>query len=96
LAAAESFLVTDPGNEVRRTSQTYDNADRNIATTNPLGKRWSTVFDAGGRRIAQIDALGNRTTTIFDRADEPIAIVNSLGKILYLPPRSVGANTAFQ
>ena len=73
-AAGRSVTSTDPNNHTSTT--VYDDADRVIATVDPLTHRTSYGYDAAGNQVTLTDPRGNVTTTVYDELNRAVATVD--------------------
>jgi RHS repeat-associated protein len=72
---------------------TYDIADREIATIDPLGNQVSYAYDAAGRVTGVTNALGETGTTAYDANGQTIETKTPLGFTTRFDYNSLGAVT---
>ena len=81
----ETWAFDANGNETQHcvrnicTSQSYDQLDRVVSTTDALGKVSTTVYDAGGQVLSSADPLSNITQFQYDAGGRATITTDALG-----------------
>ncbi|MFI9455832.1 PA14 domain-containing protein [Amycolatopsis sp. NPDC052450] len=67
-----TVAVAGVDDDTRSRTSTYDDAGRELATTDLDGATIAAEWNAKDQSIAAVDSAGRRSTTVYDHADRPI------------------------
>lgn len=69
-----------PGGGTAITTTAYDELDRPVSVTDPLGRVTKTEYDPQGNVSAEVDGLNQRTVYTYDKEDRLLTAKNPRGK----------------
>ncbi len=81
-----------PGGGTAVTTTTYDELNRPVTVTDPLGRVTKTEYDPQGNVTAEVDGLGRRTTHTYDKEDRRTSTRDPRGKVTGFGYDKVGRN----
>lgn len=95
-SAVRQYLGGSPSGDYQTTTYQYDDADRLIGVTDPVGNDWSYGYDLRGRQMSASDPDKGTSTSTFDAAGNVVTTTDARGEKLAYTYDALGRRTSMR